>query len=303
MKPIDFESDADRPQSIVPFDHPTRRAAVTISCRDAESLPKVADAGRVIDTPSGPVQIMHNGLRVRYGGYYGDWMANVIHGLRGHHEPQEEWCFAEVLRYCRPRTTILELGAFWSYYAMWFLHDVPFARACCIEPDPEHLAIGRDNMRLNGLAGEFVQAAIGGTAAESAEFATEAGQALTIPLHDAVSAAAAFALDAIELLHVDIQGAELALLRSASPLFRHGRIRFVFVSTHHVSISGSTTTHRDCLELLRAHAAHVLCEHDVDESFSGDGLIVAALRPEDRDIPLIGVSRCRRADALFPSGY
>lgn len=289
--------------AVIPFDHPMQRAAMTISCRDAEHLPKVADAGRVVATDDGPVQIMHNGLKVRYGGYYGDWMANIIHGLRGHHEPQEEKCFAEVLRYCRPRSTILELGSFWAFYSMWYLHAVPFARACCIEPDPDHLEVGRHNMRLNGLEADFVQASIGGRFEATTRFRTESDRDVEIPQHDAVSATAAFALNEIELLHVDVQGSELAFLAGAAPLFDAHRIRFVIVSTHHGSISGSTTTHRDCVELLRSRGANLLCEHDVDESFSGDGLIVAAMRPEDRRIPAIAVSRCRRGDSLFPDGY
>ena len=67
-----------------------RRATMTISCRDAEAIPKVPNAGAVEVLDGTPVQIMHNGLKVLYGGYHGDWMANIIHGLRGHHEPQEE---------------------------------------------------------------------------------------------------------------------------------------------------------------------------------------------------------------------
>ena len=276
---------------------------MTISCRDADTIEKVADAGHVLTTDEGIVQLMHNGLRVRYGAYYGDWMANIIHGLRGHHEPQEERCFAEVLRYCRPRSTMVELGAFWAFYSMWFLRSIPFARACCIEPDPDHLAVGKENMRLNRLVAEFEQASVAGTAVASTKFRTESGHDIDIPQHDASSVVQKFAIDEIELLHADIQGNELALLTSATPLFAERRVRFVVVSTHHVSISGSTTTHRDCLELLRNRGARILCEHDVDESYSGDGLIVAAMRAEDARIPTITVSRCRRGDSLFASGY
>jgi hypothetical protein len=86
-----------------------RRASLTISCRDAELIPKVANAGAVEMMGGKPVQIMHNGLKVMYGGYHGDWMATVIHGLRGHHEPKEERAFHEILRYWRPKTSIVEL--------------------------------------------------------------------------------------------------------------------------------------------------------------------------------------------------
>lgn len=280
-----------------------RRATMTITCRDAESIPKVPNAGAVEIVDGKPVQIMHNGLKVLYGGYHGDWMANIIHGLCGHHEPQEEKAFHELLRYCRPKTCILELGAFWAYYSMWYLKSIPFGVAYCLEPDANHIAVGRENMLLNGLDASFVHSCVGDQFIAQRQFTTESGESVTVPQHTVPSVKAHFGLDDIELLHADVQGAELGLLSSCSPLFAAGKIRFLMVSTHHVSISGSTTTHTDCVAALKANGAHILCEHDVDESFSGDGLIVAAMRPEDSLIPPIVISRCRRGDSLFVRGY
>ena len=45
------------------------RTLMTINCTDAETIRKVSDAGTIIETPDGPVQIMHNGLKVAAGGY------------------------------------------------------------------------------------------------------------------------------------------------------------------------------------------------------------------------------------------
>jgi hypothetical protein len=72
--------------------------------------------GKVISFEGKPVQIMHNGLRVVAGGYYGDWMTRIIERLHGHHEPQEEAVFHEILKLLPPDATMLELGGFWSYY-------------------------------------------------------------------------------------------------------------------------------------------------------------------------------------------
>jgi len=280
-----------------------RRATMTISCRDAEAIPKVPNAGAVEDLDGTPVQIMHNGLKVLYGGYHGDWMANIIHGLRGHHEPQEEKAFNELLRYCRPKTCILEFGAFWAYYSMWYLKSVPFSVACCLEPDANNLAVGQENMRLNGLSASFVHACAGDHWISEKLFSTESGGSVLIPQHAVPTAMAHFGLDDIELLHADVQGAELGLLSSCEPLFAAGKIRFLVVSTHHSSISGWTTTHADCVAYLKANGAQIVCEHDVDESFSGDGLLVASMRPEDSLIPPIVISRCRRGESLFVRGY
>lgn len=63
-------------------------------CRDCDDVPKVADAGEVLETPEGErIQIMHNGLRVVADGYYGQWMTDLIRLCRGHHETQEERIF------------------------------------------------------------------------------------------------------------------------------------------------------------------------------------------------------------------
>jgi len=61
---------------------------MTVGCRDSDPIPKVEAAGRRLVEMGAGVQIMHNGVRVVDGGYYGEWMATLIERLRGHHEPQ-----------------------------------------------------------------------------------------------------------------------------------------------------------------------------------------------------------------------
>ena len=73
------------------------RIEMTVGCQDAGSIPKVLGAGKVTKQDGQDVQIMHNGVRVVAGGYHGDWMREVIERLAGHHEPQEEAVFHEVM--------------------------------------------------------------------------------------------------------------------------------------------------------------------------------------------------------------
>jgi len=88
------------------------RIALTVRCRDTDRLPKVVGAGDVDDG----VQTMHNGVKVEEGGYYGEWMTEVIRRLRGHHEPQEEVAFHTILERLAATAgsapTMLELGSF-----------------------------------------------------------------------------------------------------------------------------------------------------------------------------------------------
>jgi hypothetical protein len=53
------------------------------------------------------------------------------------------------------------------------------------------------------------------------------------------------------------------------------------------------------LGALERLGAVVLCEHSVEESFSGDGMIVASLAHEDAAVPLEAISRNRPEASLF----
>lgn len=276
------------------------RALMTIGCRDCDVLPKVANAGRIVDGPDGPVQIMHNGLKVVAGGYHGNWMAHVIRSTRGHHEPQEELLFAELLRFARHNSTMIELGAFWSYYSLWFVREVPGSRAICVEPDPANMSIGRRNAALNNLEDRisFVEAWAGHSATGRATMNCESiAEPRDLPVVD-MREASLLAEGPIEILHIDAQGAELDFTHSIARA--ESRPRFLVLSTHHRSISGSATTHADCLAAIATAGGHILAQHDVQESFSGDGLIVASFAPQDRLISLPIISRNIAALSLFP---
>jgi hypothetical protein len=107
-------------------------------------------------------------------------------------------------------------------------------------------------------------------------------------------------LKKVDLLLADIQGAELAMLAGARRAIERGQIRFLLVSTHHHRISGDPVIHQKCLRFVREHGGHILAEHGIGESFSGDGLIAASFDPADRTLPAIHLSRNRTAEALFP---
>ena len=103
----------------------------------------------------------------------------------------------------------------------------------------------------------------------------------------------------IDLLLADIQGAELEMLEGARNTIASARLRFLFVATHHHSISGDPLTHQKCLDFVRNHQGHVIAEHNVTESYAGDGLIVASFLPADRTIAPMAVSRNHPTNSLF----
>ena len=106
-----------RQYPICEADH--RRIAMTVSCDDCASIPKVQGAGEVREQSPWPVQVMHNGVLIAQDSYCGPWMTKLIHDLKGHHEPQEEKAFHTVLSSLSNAATMVELGSYWSYYSLW----------------------------------------------------------------------------------------------------------------------------------------------------------------------------------------
>lgn len=280
-----------------------RRMLATVACPDADGIPKVGDAGESRAHGDGRVQVMHNGLLVEEGGYYGGWMAEIIRTLRGHHEPQEELVFHRIVERLAAdggAPAMVEFGSFWTYYGLWFCHAIPTGRVIALEPDPAYLDVGRRNADLNGYGDRvrFRQAAIG-QPGETLDFQAESdGRTYPVAQHDLASLMSEAGLDQVDLVLADVQGAETLLLERARGDFEAGRVRFLIVSTHHHSISGDPLTHQDALRRLLDTGAHVIAEHTVGESFSGDGLIAVSFDPRDEDFT-VAVSHARHRESLF----
>ena len=276
------------------------RTRMTLSCTDSDSIPKVPDAGEVRQQDGLRIQVMHEGSLVIAGGYHGSWMEDIIRGLRGHHEPQEELLFHELLKFVRPGTWIIEAGAFWAYYTNWYLGAVQGSRAVCVEPDEPGMRMGETNLRLNGRTAKWVNAFVGGKHSDAAAFRRQSdGQEVVVPCLDMDGLLALTGGEPVEVLHIDVQGAEWPLIQSMKGAVDAGALRFAVVSTHHEMISGSKSTHQDCLQELRRLGATILSEFGVEESYAGDGLIVAGFHHADAAIRMPEVSRNSAPACLF----
>ncbi len=263
------------------------RANMTLACIDGAEIPRVKGAGSTKVVDGKTIQLMHNGLKVFQGGYQGEWAVKVIKGLNGLHEPQEEKVFYEVLKRVRPGGMMLELGSWWSYYSMWFLSEIKNAKAFCCEPDPDNLALGKSNAELNSFViGEqivFHQYAAGSQNNLQIDFETVKHETVRVPVRSIDSILEQESIDKLEILHMDIQGVELDALQGAIRSIDAGRVRFLFISTHHYSISGDPIMHQKCIEFIKEHGGEIIAKHSVLESCSGDGLIVASFDKIDSD--------------------
>lgn len=278
------------------------RIAMTVSCRDSDYIPKVKGAGSTKKIKGTEYQLMHNGLLVESGGYFGDWMSEIITTLKGHHEPQEEKIFYELLKRLPAGAAMIELGSFWAYYSIWFNKAIKNAVNYCCEPDPENQKLGQRNAAINDAKNiHFIAAAAGKDDGQEISFKPEDDRpAVTVPIRSIDSLMKEQKIKQLDIVHMDVQGAELASLEGAEKAIKQGKIRFVIVSTHHYMISGDTRMHEKCIEFIKKRGGHIIAEHAIHESFSGDGLIAASFFPEDKDLT-IDISENRLDAMLFRS--
>jgi len=210
-------------------------------------------------------------------------MAEIIKRLRGHHEPQEEKVFYEVLKVMPPGAKMIELGSFWAYYSMWFNKTIINAENYMIEPNPEKLELGKEHFRLNNMKGVFTRAFMGRDSAENGTFEDWDGKAYTIPQLSIDDYLESIGLEFLHLLHSDIQGAEYQMLLGCRRSLKAGKIGYIFISTH-------GDCHDKCLAFLLEHGLSIIASHTIEQSFSADGLIVAA-SPYITRIPPVSISR------------
>ena len=258
-----------------------RRIEITAGCRDCDDLPRVENAGECfVDEDGNAVQVMHNGLRVLYGRYYGSWVNEIIRRLRGVHEPQEEKVFHEVLGHMRPGATMIEAGCYWGYYSMWFAKAVADARVLLVEPHPNQMKTAERNFELNGLEADFTIGYFGQYPEQKKRIQEK--RVGELPRFELSEFMALKGLTRVDLLHSDIQGHEEELLDGARDLLRAGRVGFLFISTH-------GRRHQGCRDILDDVGYRILAEHAVDQSASADGLLVAQ-SPELPEVAPVEIS-------------
>ena len=257
------------------------------NCDNVQKILQSDDLAKIVkDAKSGVihrgVQTLHHGVRVLAGSYYGPEYALLLEATQGVHEPQEEWCFQNVLERLMSKTPgqpmhMVEMGAFWGFYSLWFLLNVPNSTARLIEPDSFNLQSGRRNAELNGVSNKVIlqQAYIGDKQPTSEDGAVYTSLDALPYLETGRK---------ISIVHADIQGHELDMLKGARETLRAGLVEYLFISTH------SESLHSECLKWLSANGFSILASHTLAESYSNDGLIVAA-SSACGDTETIGISR------------
>jgi hypothetical protein len=214
-------------------------------------IERVPSAGYI----EGDQVYLHNGLRVPIAGpgaYYAAFSQLLVIN-RGVHEPLEEFVFQEVLKRLPDDPAMLELGAYWGHYSMWFKKARPKGEVVLVEPDPANLKVGQDNFARNRLKGEFIQALVGIGKFEVDAFFKDRK------------------IKALDILHADIQGAEVEMLQCASSVLEKRRAHYLFVSTH------SQQLHNEVVDRLKEAGYRVEVSSDFDiQTTSFDGFVFAS---------------------------
>jgi hypothetical protein len=212
---------------------------------------RVPEAGYVDD--AGCV-ILHNGNRVPLRGGYYDGFSEILVINRGVHEPLEEYCFQRLVRrFAGGRPLMLELGSYWAHYSMWLKKACPEASCTMVEPDAGNLSVGRENFRRNGMEGTFLQALVGPGAFEIDAYVQRERIAR------------------IDLVHSDIQGAEVSMLEGGRRFLSSHGATYLMVSTH------SEEIHASVARTLAAFGYRVEVSSPVDShTTSFDGFVFAS---------------------------
>ncbi len=253
------------------------RIDVTKASADNEAIPRVPDAGAVRNGR----MTMHNGIQVGALSYCGAGIMNLLMENQGVHEPQEERAFGDVLEHVESGGVMLELGAYWGFYSLWFAQESPGARCLLVEPHPANILAGKQNFEMNGRSGKFHRAYVG---------ASEGVAPDGVPTITVDAFCRRERIKRLSVLHADIQGAEADMLAGANAMLASRSIDYVFVSTH------SDALHAQCTRLLEGHGYRILASADLRESYSVDGVLVAR-SPETRGPERLAISHRRQPHA------
>jgi Methyltransferase FkbM domain len=248
-KDLSFMKDSDQDEK----DRWRERIDLVVECPDSQKIDLLPNTAKLI----GDYFVMHNGIKILPLSYYGYPVLQMLHENKSIHEPQEEYAFQEVLKALKPGAVMIELGAYWSFYSMWFAKEIKNSKNYMIEPwEIEH---GIRNFKINDLKGEFFQYYI------SSEPGVHHDGSKIISVDSFVKDES---IDFVDVLHSDIQGSELDMLNGASYLLDAKKVGYIFVSTH------SNELHDNCANFLKDKGYIQVCSANMDETYSYDGLLV-----------------------------
>lgn len=190
--------------------------------------------------------------------------------LTGQYEPQET---AILLSLIRPGSTFVDVGANWGYYTLLAARRVgPAGRVIAVEPDPRMFAVLDANVRRNGFdwvtasrvaaldqpgeatllgfdetAGNFGTSTVGGA---DDRHDVPRYRVATAPL-DAILAEAR--VDTVHVMKVDVEGAEVAVLRGLAQHLARASVDRLLLELHPTLLAAAGYRVEDATALLHQY--------------------------------------------------
>lgn len=231
------------------------RIKIALESKYNSYIPRIAKAGNI----ENGYQVMHNGILVSIGDYYGLPITKMLHMNKGVHEPEEEKIFLDVINKMPQNPVMIEMGSFWAFYSMWFLKATVHGQVYMIEPEKKNLIVGERNLKKNNLKASFDNYFIG-------KISSITGDTPVICLDDYVKEKK---IKHINIAHADIQGFESDMLEGAVNCLSERMIDYFFVSTH------TNELHYKCIDFLKDADYKIVFQVDLIKAASFDGFILA----------------------------
>ena len=217
----------------------------------------------------------------------------IVKDVKGLPEPIETDRFVKLIQSLSGGEIILyELGAGGGIYSLYAAKISPAMKLLLVEPNDFLYEVTKKNIVLNGLyeRATIIHAAISERAGEMVRISDDMhsscigaadGYAVVTVTVDAL--VQSLGDNRVDVLHMDVQGAEMKALKGCIASFGAGIIKNIFISTH------SDELHTQCIEVLQEQNFRIDYSRSTSEAEAGyDGLIVANLisRPSRRLGPL-----------------
>jgi FkbM family methyltransferase len=179
------------------------------------------------------------------------------------HSIREIW-FQEIYRlpFDGPSGILLDLGANIGMTSVWLAKKFSFAQVIAVEPDPDNAALVRQNLDLNGITGQVLEAAIGpmeGTVRFDLSEVSNLGKlsengSLSVPMISVDTIIKKFTVTSFGLVKIDIEGGEQDLFDGPSEWLTCTKA--IIIEFHptvdHVRIAGVISSHE--FKYIPAHS-------------------------------------------------
>ena len=164
------------------------------------------------------------------------------------------------------KCTMIELGSNVAYYSVLFKQILGSSKTTniLVEPDKLMFEYSKESFNYHNLEGIFINKGIGNKHVTN----NQALNCETITLEEVLKSNN---LVEIDILHCDIDGSELLLLKENELFFKNKKAKYIFLSTH------GSDTHKSCKIKLEECGYSVLIEEEKN-IVGGDSLLIFAAK-------------------------